>query len=465
MAFRPVSCAACALLFTTSSLWLAACSSSSSPDAGGTNDATTDAPAVGTGDGGDSHAQPRRDGAADAGADATARDAGDAHALIDGTSNRDAHALDGAQDATGDSTPQASSDAGLDARADAGIDTGTPALRYIGRTLTNNTAPDSNGTCTPTMPCFEWSGTQVVARFTGATEIDLMMDDDGNWFDVYVNGSLQGSPIVGVAGQASYVLATGLAAGTTYEVSLYKRTEASTAGRTQVSGVTFPHGGTLLSPSPPAEHRIEVIGDSISCGYGVLGASSTCTAAAANEDHADSYGALAAATLGAELYTIASSGRGVIVNIDGTTTGTVPEIYGDILPYVGSGFNVTAWDFASWVPDAVVIDLGTNDFLFANGDPGAAFGSTYLSFLQTVRHDYPDAYILCANGAILSGTEYDQAGAYINSAITAMNDSKISYLPFGTQDASNGEGCDGHPNVTTQQAMATQLVTALQGKL
>jgi lysophospholipase L1-like esterase len=404
--------------------------------------------------------------------DATGTDASDAHASMDAPAHHDGVAADsahetGAADAELDAHAD-SSKTGHDAHtADAGVDAGPPALRFVGRTLTDGTDPDGNGNCTPAAPCYEWSGTEVLARFTGATAFHLMMSDYGSYFDVYVDGVLQASPIVGSAGQSDYAIATGLTASATHEVSLYKRTEASSNGRTQILGYKFPNGGTLLPPPPPQSRRIEVIGDSITCGYGVLGTNGGCTPDSANEDHDDTYEAITARALDADLYTTASSGRGMYVNIDGSMTDTLPNIYGLALPY-GNGPNglwTSAWSYSAWVPDVVVINLSTNDFLFA-GDPGQPFVTAYVAFVKRLRQYYPSAWIFCANGPMLTGTQRTTAGTYIQSVVTTLNDPKIAYFAFDeqSQNAAN-QGCDGHPNVATDQAMATTLTSTISAAL
>jgi len=474
MTCRPTLRAGRLFLATTATAWLAGCSSTSatSPrDAGADRTAPADAGdgATTRHDGGarDARGDSGADGNVDApGAEAAAPN-GDAKAPRESGPPDAAAVPDAAGDAAFDAHVDAHVDAYVDAPFDSGVDAGPPALRYIGRTLTDGTDPDSNGSCSAATPCYEWSGTQVVARFGGATEIDLTMSDYGSYFDVYVDGALlTGSPIIGLGTKSVYALATGLDPTKTHEVRLYKRTEASANGRTRILGVSFPNGGALLPPAPAATRRIEVIGDSISCGYGVLGVNGSCDEGnlPPYEDHDDTYGALTARGLGADLYTIASSGRGVSVNIDGTTTGTLPAIYGLALPYGASGLWTSAWDFSSWTPDAVVIDLGTNDFLFA-GDPGQAFVTDYVAFVRRIRQDYPSAYILCTDGPMLAGTQYTQAQTYIQSVVSTVNDPKVAYLAFPTQLASNGEGCDNHPSATTHQLMATQLATALKAAL
>lgn len=430
-------------LAATSFLGVAACSSSTpvtSMDAGADASKThPDASDAGRETGADTG----RDSAGDSGRDARADVVlGDAH-HVEASDTTDAH-------------PEAS----RDAAHDSGYDAGPPALRYVGRTLTDGTSPDGEGACTSTTPCFEWSGTQVIARVAGATSVAIAMSDNGNYFDVYVDGVLQtGSPIIGMSSQSSYTLATGLTASQVHEVRLYKRTEASTAGRTMIQGVTFPSGGMLLPPAEPSARRIEVIGDSISCGYGVLGPTG-CTETPAYEDHDESYGAITAHNLGADLHTIASSGRGVYRNDDGTTTTTLPLIYPLTLPY-STPVSTSMWSFSSWVPQAVVIDLGTNDFVM--GDPGMPFVTAYVAFLKQIRQSYPNAAIVATNGPMLQEPYNSEAQTYIKSAIMMVNDPKVTFLAFPVQSAP--EGCDGHPGPATHMAMATQLTAALKTAL
>ena len=81
--------------------------------------------------------------------------------------------------------------------------------------------------------------------------------------------------------------------------------------------------------------------------------------------------------LGAEVSTIAASGRGVIRNYGGDTLGTMPMLYPQTLTNVATPL----WDFHIQ-PQAVVINLGTNDISNNKGDPGDAFRDTYVDLLR-----------------------------------------------------------------------------------
>ncbi|HEY0466916.1 MAG TPA: SGNH/GDSL hydrolase family protein [Polyangiaceae bacterium] len=314
----------------------------------------------------------------------------------------------------------------------------------------------------PDAPVFAWPGTAIALSFTG-TAISVTLTDNGNspsgrnMFEVVIDNTHSGFSVE--SGMKKYALGTGLAAGA-HQLLIYRRTEAS-FGETTFNGFDIAPSAYLPGAAPPT-HRLEVIGDSISAGYGNAG-TYPCEFSSATENHYASYGALAATALKAELYTEAWSGIGVIRNYDGGTTDVMPVRYLRSLPDRAA----STWDFARYTPDAVVINLGTNDF--ANGDPGAAFQAAYLKFVTDLRGHYPAARFFLALGTMLSGDSYTQAGAYLKAVIAARataGDTNLTLLEFGTQDAdADGLGCDYHPSLKTHRKMADKLQAALKADL
>src|SRR5262249_41999742 len=149
---------------------------------------------------------------------------------------------------------------------------------------------------------------------------------------------------------------------------------------------------------------------SISCGYGDEG-NPMCTFSADTENHYLTYEALAARKLGADLVTVAWSGKGVVCNYgDGpnSCTDPMPPLWDRTLP----SSNGSTWDF-SWKPDVVIINLGTNDFSTDVDPSELQFTAAYESFLRHIRSKYADAYILCTVGPLLFATDLDHARAYI----------------------------------------------------
>jgi lysophospholipase L1-like esterase len=309
----------------------------------------------------------------------------------------------------------------------------------------------------PAAPVFAWSGTAIELRFQG-TGISVTLTDGGNnLFDVIVDGKQAVLPLV--KGQMKYPLASGLADGP-HDLLLYRRTEAF-FGETTFDG--FDVAASAYLPGPPVPvRRLEVIGDSISAGYGNEG-TNPCPFEAKTENQFLSYEALAARALGAELFTEAWSGIGMLRNNGGDTAGTMPERYGRTLPERAT----SSWDFSKFVPHAVLINLGTNDF--AKGDPGMAFQAKYTEFVAALRAHYPLARFFLAVGPMLGGTASTQAAAYLNGVIAtraAAGDENLALLAFETQDAqADGVGCDYHPSLKTHQKMATKLVATLKSDL
>ncbi|WP_437955213.1 SGNH/GDSL hydrolase family protein [Sorangium sp. So ce119] len=338
-------------------------------------------------------------------------------------------------------------------------------IRFIGRFDTTK----------PEGPRFSWAGSAIVTRFSG-TSLSVRFNDEStpdqsNFFQVVVDGESRG--VLKVNNQKDlYTVVDGLPDGE-HDLLLHRRTEPL-VGVTQF--VEFvPAQGEALLPVPPApERRIEVIGDSISAGYGIDGADETCPFTSDTENNYLAYSALTGRLLEADTAIIAWSGRGVIRNYDDEAADTMPEIYGRTI----ADEEQPAWDFSSWAPQVVVINLGTNDFSI--NVPGDAqfrepFTNGYAGLVETVRENYPEAFIFCTIGPMLSdsypeGAEaLTRARAYIGQVVedrAASGDDRVRLLEFPAQDgAANGLGCDWHPSAKTNELMATQLSAAIKAEL
>lgn len=332
---------------------------------------------------------------------------------------------------------------GLGGGAGVGGTTGTPAVRFIGRTDTSQAG----------VTRFAWSGSGIAFRFSG-TDASVELDDPAHFFTLLVDGNEQ-PRLATTAGQKKYVVAQGLAQAE-HEVWLFRRTEAS-YGATKFYGVDL-GAGTLLPPPPEATKKIEVIGDSISCGYGNEGADQYCNFSADTENHYLTYGAVAARSFGADLVTVAWSGKGVIFNYGTNKTDPLPALYDRAIPTSAT----SVWDF-SWQPDAVVVNLGTNDFS-TGGDPtDAEFTGAYQDFLKHLRDKYPNAELVALVPTLLSGTDLSTAKAYIEKAVgqrKSAGDTKVVAVTLSfTQD---GWGCDWHPSAKTHASMGAALTAELK---
>jgi lysophospholipase L1-like esterase len=130
------------------------------------------------------------------------------------------------------------------------------------------------------------------------------------------------------------------------------------------------------------------------------------------------------------------------------------------------------WDFGRWKPDAVVIDLGTNDFSL--GDPGAAFLTAHQALVTRVRQNYPSALIVIALGPMLSdlwpvgAQALTQARARLTALVAGFNaagDPQVRLIEFPNQDGAPSFGCRNHPSAATHRQLADQLARFLRQQL
>lgn len=89
----------------------------------------------------------------------------------------------------------------------------------------------------------------------------------------------------------------------------------------------------------------------------------------------------------------------------------------------------------------------------------------YKALLVRVRHAYPNARILCTNGAMLSGTDLVNVRLDIGDVVAGRADPNISTFEIASQHGSEGIGCDSHPSLERHKKMATVVTGALKAAL
>lgn len=340
-------------------------------------------------------------------------------------------------------TDQSVSDSATDSTA-TDAPPAVPAVHFVGR----------HESSAPGQARFGWSGTGLVIRFDGAG-VRVRMDNPQGAYTVIVDDAVQ-SPLQTSAGAQTYTLASGLAPGE-HVVQLLRRVEGH-AGVTSVEKVEI--DGQLLAP-PPVTRRMEILGDSITCGYGNEGADQYCHFSYDTENHYLTYGAVAARAVGAELSTIAWSGKGVVFNYGDDKDQPLPTLYERTLPTESAGL----WDF-KWQADVVLVNLGTNDFS-TDGDPTEGeFVPAYVALLEKLRSKYPNALLLCTVAPLLGGDDKSTSEACIQQAVdqrVSAGDDRVKRIDLSVDAI--GLGCDWHPNTATHAAMGARLVTVLHDEL
>src|SRR5690349_6426137 len=132
----------------------------------------------------------------------------------------------------------------------------------------------------------------------------------------------------------------------------------------------------------------------------------------------------------------------------------MPELYQRTL----TGNAASQWDFSSFTPDVVVINLGTNDFSAALD--AAAFSADYVDLLTTVRGNYPAATIVAVTWARW-GSANEQR---VHDAVATFAVPNVLETQFSI-DRADGWGCGYHPSAVTHQKLGAQLTALLKSEL
>ena len=214
-------------------------------------------------------------------------------------------------------------------------------------------------------------------------------------------------------------------------------------------------------PTADKKYRIEFIGDSITCAYGVEGKDQYENFKTTTENFLKSYAYLTAQKLDADYSAVSYSGHGIVSGYtsDGkkNTDSLVPPYY----EYIGKPEDYRkAWDFTAKPNDVVVINLGTNDSSYCGTDEKKMeeYRKDYAEFLEQVRKCNPDAHIICTLGTMGATELYPYLEGAVEDFRKATNDTKITCYQSAVQDMQNdGLGSDWHPSLVTQQKSAAVL--------
>lgn len=298
---------------------------------------------------------------------------------------------------------------------------------------------------------FDWPGSGLRARFRG-TALRIELDEHGHDdLTVWLDGAVH-TAVLGLHPGKNSVLvsARSPAFGEEHVVEIGKRTEARD-GYFVVKDVAAVDG--VLLPLA-ARLRLEVIGDSISAGFGVWPsrADGGCSFASRENDAFSSYAGLFARERNLDLSLIAVSSK---------TTRQMTTFYQHAWP----DKSAPLWAFGE-APSAVVVLLGTNDFF--QRDPGrATFVHDTLALLGSVRAHYgvhvPVVMLLSPmlSDAYPAGSRHRTLGrSYLETALArarAQGETKLHSLELEPPTLAEGLGCRSHPSAATHRAMAAKL--------
>lgn len=211
-------------------------------------------------------------------------------------------------------------------------------------------------------------------------------------------------------------------------------------------------------------YKIEFIGDSITCGYGIEGVYMKDVFDTRQERSDKAYAFLTAKKLGAEFQCVSWSGIGIISKyVDPSvenpdTTISMPLLwpYTDKSASLRLGIEPAVWDEKRFSPDLVVINLGTNDTSYVREVEGRRISYVHglRLLIEEIHRRSPKAKICCCLGVMgqqLCDSVFEAVDLFKND----FKDVKIKAVKLPLQDEKNDEVCcDWHPSALTHRKTA-----------
>lgn len=335
------------------------------------------------------------------------------------------------------------------------------------------------------LPLF-WACSGWEVRFTGsALEVLLEADyqDMAPWIAVDINGA----PVLrapAARGQSALLLFQGMNAGTVKHVRFWKDTQpmgqdGDIRHCLRVRGLRW-QGGEFLPLPEPACH-LEFIGDSLTSGEGILGAREEVDWTPVLFHPSQGWPRLTADLMNAEFRLVSQSGWGIRSGWNNDPRHALPDWYEPVCATAGEADRSLGAQepcgFASWRPDAIVINLGTNDAAAMDisawhGPGGARFKQEdspagrrlvedgALAFLHKLRRLNPGARLVWAYGMAGDALRPQLEGA-VERFREETGDQAVYYLPLPA--AAEAElGSRRHPGPAAHQAAAQTAAAFLR---
>jgi len=223
-----------------------------------------------------------------------------------------------------------------------------------------------------------------------------------------------------------------------------------------------------IHPEVDKPHKIEFIGDSITCGYGVDLEIADTVFSTTTEDVTRAYAYKTAMGLNSDYSMVSFSGYGIISGYTDSDEKQVNQLVPDYYEKMGFSYakpygtlelQEVPWDFTSYVPDLIVMNLGTNDDSYCQDHKSRQeeFSQEYEKFLKQLRQINPQATLLCTVG-LMGERIYDAVEKAVLKYKENTGDHKIYAIKLKEQLPQDGLVTSGHPTEISHTKAAAVLV-------
>lgn len=308
------------------------------------------------------------------------------------------------------------------------------------------------------------SGSGIEFKCKGEYALITLVDDsEGRYpeghkarFAIYKNGILTVDSIVAESEKTYHITLDGYNTESVIKIIKLSEAQYSAMG----IGDIAVYGKEKIQPTEEKDIKIEFIGDSITCGYGVDEENERGYFSTSTENFTKSYAYFTAEKLNADYSAVCFSGFGVYSGY--TSNGrinsqdTLPNYY-DKACFLFGGREIP-WNFSEYQSNIIVINLGTNDASYcAKSLSGRQeFTRCYTEFIKQVRQHNPYAYILCILGD-MNNSMYSCIEKAVSNYKNATFDHSISAMTVEYKMGENDIVINGHPGYLSNLCAANEL--------
>ena len=227
-----------------------------------------------------------------------------------------------------------------------------------------------------------------------------------------------------------------------------------------------------VRPTVAKSRKIEFIGDSITCGYGVGANDPLMPFRTDQESCEEAFAIRTARQLDAEFQLVSWSGTGTLTNwVPEDVNEPLDEMlmprlykYRDLRLAEKLGMEPEVWDNSQYIPELIVINLGTNDDSYVRKLPEREqeYIPTFDTFLEQVHEANPGSAILWILGMMGQNLCHVQEER-IKQFSCAHPDVHIGYIWMPEQNSEqDGYAADYHPSIATHIKSTEYLLPKIQ---
>lgn len=312
-------------------------------------------------------------------------------------------------------------------------------------------------------PVLVYAASWVKMVFTGTSAAVTLANHRSCWTNemgYFIDGEQKRIRLRDDDAKETYILAENLA-DTRHELLFFKRMDS--CHTVTFYGFTVDDGARLFMPASKPARRIEVFGDSVSCGE----VSEAVDFVGKEDPEHDgqysnswySYAWMTARKLNAELH---DTSQGGIALLDHTGWFAAPDYKGvescyDKIEYHPDLGEAKQWDFSRYTPHVVIVAVGQNDshpvdYMAEDyeGERAAFWRKHYRMFVERLMELYPRAQIILATTILRHDANWDKA---IGEVCARLGSGRVHHFLYQR----NGAGTPGHIRIPEAEEMAKEL--------